>query len=227
MRRSTVRLAGLLVAISLAGVAPALVGAQEGGIPEPGERIVYQRIDPEDPTDELGEKVELYQFTFEVHEAHLPEPEQFPDISREDMTVFVDAGLFVLYTPPDMREGAVIVVTGDDRPIMVEAWSSPDTMDSRHACDNPCSVAPDRYVEVAPGDFVYHAKGSYCPYCNEFQGASVLHVAPLTETDGAFSWREVTTEAEAEFVPNEEATPTARRMAYRLNPNPPCAGKYS
>lgn len=231
MRRSTVRLAGLLVAVSLASVAPALVVAQEDGLPEPGERIVYERIDRGDPTDEFGDKLELYRFTFEVHEAHLPEPDPdaFPDISAEAMMVFVESGLLVIYTPPEMEEGAVVVVTADGGPVNIEQYLDATTPapEGIVECPSPCTVPSDTYALVEPGDYVFHAANAGCPYCNENQGPSVLQVAPLTATDGDFSWKRISNEQQAAPASEEEATPAARRMAYRLNPNPPCAGKYS
>ncbi len=238
MRGSVVLPALLLVVLTaFGGAAPALVGAQEGQTPGAG-RITYVRLDAPDADQRFGDKLELYRFRFarstDDQPTLLPESDPFspeqgevPTISREAMMVFVDAGPFVLYTPPTMEPGAVVVVSGDGLPIEYEQWldSTTPAPEGRQPCPSPCSVPPDRYAYVETGDYVFHRKNSGCPYCNENMDAEgVLFVSPLTPADGDFSWTQA---ANVELATPEAATPEAARRAWRMNPGPPCGGKYS
>ena len=186
------RLPGLLVLSLLAGAIPVGVAAQDvpgaatpaaaeaQGEPFPGQgSITFERLDAPDPNDAFGDKLELYRFTFENptegpaedRVAALPEPEPFfpgqdqsPTISEEAMVVFVEAGSFVLYTPPTMEEGAVVVVSGNGD-VPIEEWESQiQRVGEPQSCASPCSVPPDRYALLDEQDYVFHRERSGCVY---------------------------------------------------------------
>ena len=160
----------LLVLTILPGAAPTLAGVQEA--PTAGEgSITYERIDVPGTDRDFGDKLELYRFTFDP-EASLPESEPFrreqdesPTISSEAMMVFVDSGPFVLYTPPTMEEGAVVVVSGDGT-VSTERWLDRMTPapEGPRPCASPCAVARDQYALLDPGDYVFQRANSGCVY---------------------------------------------------------------
>jgi hypothetical protein len=154
----------LLVLIIIAGIAPAVVGAQAEATPGQG-KIVGEQIDIDDPARDL------FRFEFEA-DASLPESEPFqpglgetPTISSEAMMVFISAGPFVLYTPPTMEEGAVVVVSPDGSDIQIQQWEDQTTQGPPLAdCPSPCYVPPDRYATIETGGYVFQKENSGCVY---------------------------------------------------------------
>lgn len=169
---SIVRLAGLLVLVGLAGATPALALAQDAEVPPaPGQgRIIYERLDDPGTGQDYGNKLELYRFTFDP-EANLPESQPFvpeqrepPTISHEAMMVFVDVGPFVLYTPPTMENGAVVVVSGDGE-VRYEEWLTREaTPGPMQFCPSPCAIPADRYAVLDTNDYVFQRANSGCVY---------------------------------------------------------------
>lgn len=259
MRASTILVVVLLVLTGL--VAPSLANAQDAGTPaanaqsgaaqidptlpdrEAGTGVTFVRRDVPGQTDQSRENLALYEFTFEpfayLPEHMTPDDEESPRISPEAMLVFVNVGPVMLYAPPGLTEGAVVVVSADGE-VLLEQWADPTTrlVDDEPCRTNPCQVPEDTYAILETGDYALHRAGSYCPYCNESDVANgVITVSPLVPEDGRFSWTDVpfveerTAEAtEAAGSPAAEeanGTPAARRMGWRLNPDPACGGRYS
>ena len=233
MRAFTVFVVGLLVLSGLAGLAPSLANAQEGGSEtdifsrDPGTGVTYERLDEQEAiaqlVGQLGDNLELYRFTFESS-SYLP-ADRYP----EAMMVLVSQGPFVLYSSPETAEGDIVAISTDGRPIYINRWSSSTTIEEEDLCPSPCSVPPDWYAYLDTGDYAIHKENSFCAYCNESAVASgVLTVLPVTTTDGDFSWRTVqNVEPRSSSASDSSGTPAAQRMSWRLNPGPACGGRYS